>query len=514
MKRFRTIFSLILLLIAFFACNDIQETEYAAKKAEVTHVYEGFLAHKPLPDSQKMDSLVGYFEENGIKEDKMLCSYLKGASYYQDGCRKAAYQELRQAYDAALMPLSERSKDVMRGILSHLQYLCLADYNTEEAMRWWKVADSLKVYKEDNLYVQHYEYAMLMYYSQKQNDCETFLQKSIQNMLCYPEWDENKSGCLSNIAYFYAVSGNEEGFKSVCSLLQQRPFYGKNSQVDYYKGLFFMKSGRRDSAEVCFRRALQSPEHAYPAALQLGIAARNRHEDDTVFYYFQKCVTLTDSIIEAQGKSYTRDLEALYRNKEHEQKIAEQRVTILTGALVCIVVLLLALGSFMIAFFYRRRFKQTHEELGFEQSKREELEIHLQEIMDKLQAKKTPNEDEEAKIAMAELLHMLECMADAGKSASTVVLAQLTTLIVSIHPDVCESMKREYPRIKSTDIVICSLVKYGFKQAQIAKLLDRESSEIYHFILRISKGLTGEPIGRMADFLAMLDERFFVDAEE
>lgn len=147
----------------------------------------------------------------------------------------------------------------------------------------------------------------------------------------------------------------------------------------------FAKAGQRDSAEVYSRRALESPEHAQSAAIQLGVAARNQHKHDTVFHYFQKSATLFDSIIEPQNKSFTRDLEAFYQNHEHEQKIAAQRITILTETLICVVVLLLAVAGFLIAFFYRHRINKTREELHSEQTKREELELQLLEIMDRQQ---------------------------------------------------------------------------------------------------------------------------------
>lgn len=71
------------------------------------------------------------------------------------------------------------------------------------------------------------------------------------------------------------------------------------------------------------------------------------------------------------------------------------------------------------------------------------------------------------------------------------------------------NLQKHYACIKPNDILVCILAVMNFKLTEIACLTNYDRQEVRQFMLRISKGLTGEPIGRMADFKTMLDERFF-----
>lgn len=515
MKLLKYSISIIVLFAVTIACENSRKDNYSAKHAELMHIYNDYVAHKPLPPFGTIDSLQQYFEKNGTDEERLLSRYCKGASYYQDNCRRAAYMEMRKGYEDAPSHLSPLTREVMRGVLYHLQRLCIIDCNYSEAEQWWRKADSLKVYTDENMYSHYLNKAMLLKYDQREDSCYFYLKKSLDNIRQYTSWDENKSACLSDISAFFAVTGKTAEFKEVYKLLQLHPYHGKSTTKEVDLGLFYAQQGQRDSADYHFRKALKLPPiYALSAALQLGISARNRQMHDSVFFYFQKCVSLYDSIVAEQGNSFTRDVEAICHNHEKERKIAEQRMKILRTELWLLIALVIALLGIGIAFVYRYHLKKTREELECEQKRREEVETRLQEALDEIPRRQKAIEDEDVKERFNALLHELACMADAKKSASTEHLAQLVGVFTAQYPHAYEKMKSEYARIKSTDYVICILVKSDFKQSQIAKLMDRENAEIYHFIKRISKGLTGEPIGRMEDFKAMLDERFFGEDNE
>lgn len=509
MKQIKFTLTIVVLLCLAFACDNSRRVEYINKKAELTHIYKNYRDHKPLAEPEKLDSLLEYFEKNGSAEDVFLCSYCKGAALCENRLYKTAYQELYKSYELAPKSLVGETRDAMCGLLSHMQQLCAYDYNLKEALMWWKKADSLKIFEPDVLYRLYYDRAMLFLYNQKQDSCNVYINKSVENMLRYPMWDDNKRGCLSSIVSYHAVTGNNAEFKKVYRILLQHPYDVDDTNLDYVRGLFYSQLGKKDSARIFFRRALKDPDHALSAATQLGIDARNHKMHDTVFYYFQKCVTIYDSIVAAQGKSYTRDLEAFYKAQEKEQKIAEQRITILSITLGLCVALLLALAGAWLSFAYRKHLKRTRRELDDEKKRREELEIRLQEALDSVHNPLLDKEREDMKQELDKILHELACLADAQKAASTEMMAELIRLFVTLYPEACEGMKACYPRIKSSDYVICALAMFDFKQSQIAKLMDRENSEVYNFMRRISKGLTGEAIGRMSDFKVMLEERFF-----
>lgn len=511
MKQLKLYLTIVITLFLPIACDNARKAEYSVKRAELLRVYNDYLEHKPLPFQlfEKIDSMQSFFEDYGTKEDCFICQYCKGAILYQNNCRKSAYTEMRKGYEEAPVDLSHLSKGVMRGVLSHLQYMCSIDNNFSEAKMWWNRADSLKIFADEESYRLYYDRAMLLYYEQQRDSSSVFMRKSVENMERYRSWDENKRACLSNIVSMYAIEGNHEEFKKVYSLLEQHPYHGADSNLDFYNGLVYSQLGKGDSANQCFRKALDDPDYALHAAIQLGVWARNHQMHDTVFYYFQKCVTIYDSIVAAQGKSYTRDLEAFYKAQEKEQKIAEQRITILSITLGLCVALLMALAGAWLSFAYRKHLKRTRRELDDEKKRREELEIRLQEALDSVHNPLLDKEREDMKQELDKILHELACLADAQKAASTEMMAELIRFFVSLYPEACEGMKACYPRIKSSDYVICALAMFDFKQSQIAKLMDRENSEVYNFMRRISKGLTGEAIGRMSDFKVMLEERFF-----
>lgn len=515
MKLLKLTIGIITLLLVAVACGNSSKADYSVKRAELMHVYNEYLMHKPLPAHSKIDSLQLYFEKYGTDEERLLCRYCRGASLLEDRCLKSAYMEFYKVYEERPSRFTPLSREVMRGTLSHLLRMCVRDCNFEKAKYWWSVADSLNVYSEVNKYGLLYDKAMLMAADQQEDSCWYYLTKAMENIRHNSSWDENKSVGLMEIAAYYAKAGKTAEFKQAYELLQLHPYHGNDINLDLCLGLFYAQQGRRDSANSYFHKALNaSPQSALDAVIQLGISARNRQEHDTVFFYFQKCVDLYESILEEQGNSYSRDVEALYETHEKEQKIAEQRIALLRLEVAFLVALLLVVVSAWLVFVYRKHLMKTRRQLDMEQKRREDIERRLQEVLDEMEHKQIALVEESVKRDFETMLQELACMADAKQSVSTELLTEFIGLLATLHPEACERMKSKYPRIKSTDYVICALAKYNFKQSQIAKLLDRENAEIYHFMLRISKGLTGEAIGRMTDFKVMLEERIFVEDKQ
>lgn len=503
---------LALLIIFVAACQNREASEeYQQHKQELLRIRKISKQHKSIAGETQMDSLLWFFDKKGTESDRFMAHFYY-AHYMNDAnVTDCAYKEFEKTLELAPKKKGDLEKDELRSIYSNLQYLCRKDHNYEEANKWWEEANKSKVFTTPYLYDLYFNKAYNFLSAGKSDSCAVYLNKAYKNLL-EGNWDENKSWCIDQLAPIYAVMGKTENFKQCLHLLLEHPYHRNGESSTLHIGLFYAQIGMRDSADYYLRRALDSStDIAIEAAVQLAISFRNRQENDSVFSYYQKTVSLMEVAFQEKDCSYTREQEVSKRVFEKEMKVAEQRTYILTLALISVLAILLSIISYRGVVIYRQRFMNTKEKLDEAENKKNELEQLLQHVLDQYeQAKEDEAKEKHLKKEQRyrELIAELEYKAGQRVSADSQTCSELLQLWTALHSDAYTTMKSQYPRIKSTDFLICILATNGFSTSQIAALLDYESPEIYHFMQRISKGLSGTSVGRINDFRDLVASYF------
>lgn len=510
MKRIKFVLFLLLVLVYSACWNHENSREYQEYRQELLRIRQNLKQHKSIAGESKMDSLLYYFDKEGTEADRFMAHFCY-AHYLNDASiHGSAYKEFVKVLSLSPARKSNEDDDMLRSAYSHLQILSRADNNYEIACRWCSEAQDSKIFSQPYLHFLYYDKACNYLGKGQDDSCNVYLQRAYNNLLVIRDWTPNDCWCLDQITARYALMGQTDKFNTCLDLLKKHPYDGYGRCSDLYAGFFYAQRGCRDSADFYFRKSLNaSVDEAYQAALQLGISFRNRHEHDSVFAYFQKTVTLSEKFLQEREDSYTREQEVTKRVFEKEMKIMEQRNYLLVFALACVLCVLLFVFCYMGVLSLRRHRDLAEKKLIEVEEKRRGLELQLEKVLEEyrlFQEKKHLDEYQSLMQRFNKLIVDLELMASQKKSADQSICSELLQTFFSIHSAIYDGMKATYPRIKSTDVLICILASSGFSTSQIAVLLDYESPEIYHFMQRISKGLTGKSVGRITEFRDVVDK--------
>lgn len=255
----------------------------------------------------------------------------------------------------------------------------------------------------------------------------------------------------------------------------------------------------------------EDTELALQASVQLAVDARNHGENDSVFKYFQECVTLYDRLIDESQNSYSRRLEAAYRNQELKSELAEQKVHLLTMWLCIVIVILAAFLGWTMTLCLKKRLRFTTERLEKIRNEKVRLESDLKLSLEKIELleKQQPMSVNPETLQHFEHLRMQLKQIAASKCAAPHQLCnEFLCLFAELHHGVIKSLQQSYVDIKPTDLLLCVFVSCGFGLSEVACIINHDRQEIRQFMLRISKGLSGRSVGRIKEFKALLDKYF------
>lgn len=510
----RSILILILFGLTMVGCLDKQSTpEYLRNKKELLRIRKKAKQHIPIGDETGIDSLVAFFDENGTDEDIFMAHFYKGWNLFYSANTIQAYACFREAYNLRPKEESETTRDIMRSLFSALQLTSAEEGFSENSEYWWKVADKSGVYTKPYRYLHSYDKAKNMYQSRQCDSCVFYLRRALKEMLENPVWDLNQTATLSELTASFAMMGETDDFVQCNKLLRQHPYHRDNKSTAFSIGLFFQKNGERDSAIYYFNEATKSTDDvALAAYAQLATDARRRGDSEALFECYYRSMQCYDRWFKSKSESYTRKLEAAYQKEELTRQVGEQERRIVISLLSLVGVLLLGVVGWGYYLLMRRKLINTRKSLEEVQKERAVLELQLTQTLEEMQAQKLSANRVElggARKQLEELVVKMKEYATFRVAAPHAECESFVRLYIDLYPCALSSLREAYPDIKSTDILICLLVYNGFGISQIARITNYERQEIRQFMMRISKGLTGEAIGRMSDFKVMLEERFF-----
>lgn len=505
---------LFLFTLATMGCSDKQGTpEYLRYKSELLRIRNKHKQHISIADEVGIDSLVEFFEQNGTAEDLFMAQFYKGwVLFHQDNVQQS-YECYRKAYDQRPKDESETTRDILRSLFSILQSTSASDGFPEQAEYWWRVADESGVYTKPYHYLHAYNKAKILYLRHEYDSCVLYMKRSLVEIMENPAWDANQRATLSELTASFAMFGETEEFMKSHELLKLHPYTACNNSTDLNIGLYFQKNGERDSAIYYFNEATKSTDDvALAAYAQLATDARRRGDSEALFECYYRSMQCYDRWFKSKSESYTRKLEAAYQKEELTRQVGEQERRIVISLLSLVGVLLLGVVGWGYYLLMRRKLINTRKSLEEVRKERAVLELQLTQTLEEMQAQKLSANRVElggARKQLEELVVKMKEYATFRVAAPHTECESFVRLYIDLYPSTLSSLREAYPDIKSTDILICLLVYNGFGISQIARITNYERQEIRQFMMRISKGLTGEAIGRMSDFKVMLEERFF-----
>lgn len=506
MKTFLSLFfTFAALCLASCETNGPQSERYSLCKQELMRIREKSLHHTPITDEDGLDSLYVFFKQYGTEEELFLASYYKGLYLYQMGDIKSSFIILREAYNNQPTQPSELSRKILLNILDWMQVRYIQERNAEELSKWIDEAESAGVYDNCRHYQLLERKACLFDIVEKPDSTRKYMLLAYNDMLRHPEWDENKSMILAEIAGWFAQRGEHAAFLEMYDAVKRHPFRGANDANDYFAGLYYNQIGQRDSAMACFRLATHaSPDIARHAYLQLAIIAHNNARHDSVFACFQGYVTASDSLLLLQQKESTQKLEAAFKVREQEKHIAQQRIYILTLLVLLLFTTSAVAIGWRMMLKVRRNMAEKAEELKREKQEHSRLLIQLQEAIEMSQHEKA-EEGSDRKLLLEKKMAEIRTMDSPHSCLSEAEKHDLSQLFINAYPQFVKKITDVYPRFKPSDLILCIFVFYDFGHTEIGHILQKDRQQISNAMRRISKNLTGKTTSRMDEFKTILE---------
>lgn len=502
----------LFITICAFVCSACSENgprseQYALNKQELLRIRDKATQHIPITDETGIDSLYEFFKKNGTEEDAYVAAFYKAIFLQQLGDKEGTFNLLMELYEHRPSAETSESKKISIKILDYFLVQYVWDKDVDNLKRWITEAEQSGIYEDAMYYSLYNRKASYFDLLEKADSSHYYMNLAYENMVHYPDWDENKSMILTDMAGWYAQRGEHKEFIKLYELLKKHPYHGKNNATDFYAGLSYNQVGKCDSAKICFRRATKSSsEIARHAYIQLAIMARNSAQHDSVFTYLQGIVSASDSIILKQQTESTQKLEAAYKIRRQENKITQQKIFILSLTILLLAVTLLVLVGWKTIVSVRLKIEEKSKELERERMQRKELQKQLQ-IALKQEQEETKNLQKERLMLMDKKVFTIRNMVKDGHSKfGDGDASELSKLFINTYPKFVQRITEKYPRFKPEDLIISILVLNGFGHTDIGHLLNKERQQISNILRRISKNLTGSSIGRMDDFKVMLEE--------
>lgn len=189
-----------------------------------------------------------------------------------------------------------------------------------------------------------------------------------------------------------------------------------------------------------------------------------------------------------------------------ENKLSRQKIFILSQTVALFVVLLCAAFGWMMFDTVRKKKAKKEAELEREREQCLLLQHQLQMLLDN-EGKEKQTELEVQKQQLDKYIKNLHSkLYTSSKDFTETDIDVLSQLFTEAFPNFVQKISDIYPRLKKHDIAFCALILYGFGHTEIGHFLHKERQHINNVMRRISKNLTGDPIGRTEHFKTLLEK--------
>lgn len=309
----------------------------------------------------------------------------------------------------------------------------------------------------------------------------------------------------------------------------------------YYnlKGFYYLRIGRRDSAEFFFRKEMHNSRdlnNSHAASFGLAILYYQFNKPDSAAKYALKAYAMNDSIHSQQTMQTIERMQAMYdytRNQELARKEKENVIKTKRKLYISIsLFFLLLVIAFYIIFGMRKERKKQHvlylnnlEQLEQTQSEILQLRIHADEY-EELLAKKEEllarqreelqnhrskqlleNYDIDRNIKRS-IIYKTLLEKQHGKVLSDDELRECRKIVIENLPVFNSLLLSKQYKLNTRDFNVCILLRLGFKSKEISNMLDISQGRVSQICTKVLHEIFGKESGGAAELIALVHELY------
>ena len=454
--------------------------------------------------------LVDYYESHGTANERMLAHYLLGRALYDMGEVPAALESFQDATSSADTTSSNCDLHLLSRIHGQTARLFLEQEASQNAldeinktihlarlskdtlMLLAMIAQIPLVYEMENMpdsVIAASEHVSDIYNKLGlKTEAARALGPSIEYLI--------RSSQLSKAKHHMDIFENHSGWYHDGNVL-------KGHEIYYYiKGLYYLKTGKLDSAELYLRKELSSVEGLHEKILGFqGLCQlyKQKSTPDSMAKYAMNCQNLTNLYYDELAATNVQRLQAAYNynrlRKIAEEKSAEAKNAHFKSAILILALALMLLLLCIVVIYYRQKKKDFRES-------EKQLYDKLRKIE---QGQKQRDSEAEAELRELRLLRndvVLRLKEKAQRANSNIPLKDWLSLQ--------ETIKEELPVFYSTicmvqglrqeEINVCMLIRLQFKPKEICNITGLSPQVITNMRKRLLNKIFGKAEGGSKDF--------------
>jgi hypothetical protein len=506
----------IVVLAAVCACSS--QGRHAAMRSALDSINQRNRNDQPFTPVD-VEPYVSYFDRHGTGNDRLLAHYLLGRAYHEQGEAPMALQ----CYQEAITAADTASKDCDFAQLSRVYgQTCEVFYYQglyQDELRYRDSAIRYAWLGKDTL-------SALLNYEQKAHTYKNLQNSDSVIMIC-----ENASLLYKKFGYHkYAASvlgsclreviekGDYLKAKQYMDVYENESgFFNQYHQIEsgreiYYniKGLFFLNTGKVDSAEYFFRKELyygKDCNNQNAASKGLAEVYKRKHNSDSIAKYAMYSYAMNDSLYKLRTTDDILRIQSIYNYSRFqelarsESEKALHRAVLIKYCFICLILLSL-ITYIIISSLIRKRqeIEQKYmqsleiiqhtradiEKLSVYKEENKELIFEKEDIINKQLAvqqelrEKSYNSVQLADKALksSSIYHLFESMSIRGALPETKEWEQLEETLFMIYPGFHQFMKEHQYLLNDKEFKTCMLLRIDIKPKSISNMLNVDPSYI------------------------------------
>lgn len=450
---------------------------------------------------------VGFFDEHGTPNDRMLAHYLLGLAYYDHGEAPMALQCYQDAADCADTTAADCNYAQLARVYGQMAQVFYGQGLYQEQLQKTRVSVKYAWKGRDTL-------AALMSYEQ---ECQAYRNLNMPDSLLYI--CEHVSQLYRN--YGYTRQAASALFYTISTLIHRKEFDKARINIRIYetesgfldplgniqrgreiyyriKGLYFLHTNVLDSAEYYFHKELcdgKDFDNQHSAAIGLSELNQKLHRPDSVAKYSLYAYAMSDSLYKKRAAKDVERIQAMYdysRHQEVARKESEKATLANRKLLICFIVLLAVLLLSSWLYIARRKVIDNLQIIAAKLDEYKKENYELKQNASANQCQITENEKRitqlekklgkysklvffgeekmENDLKLSPNYQQIEEFAYKGLKLSENNWDNIHNLICEYFPGFYDFLL-SHLKIDSTEYRICLLLRLHFKTGEIANML-------------------------------------------
>ena len=330
-----------------------------------------------------VDSLVTYFDRNGLANERMMAHYVQGRVHHDMGEAPQALECYQRAAEQADTTSSNCDLYTLYAVYGQMADLFHSQFLPDDEIRVLKVAETIAWKDKDTLSaINIYQLLSRPYYIKSDTDSVLFIEKYAHDL--YLKYGFNQRAARTLLVpisiYLDRMQYNKAG-EAMRVLEDSSGWFDddnikKGKELYYYdKGRYHLAMGRQDLALLNFKKVLQA---GYIEAGYRGILAvyEKQGRSDSISKYAKLFAAANDSCYYHVNQEKVHQVSAIYDYSRQQHLADESRSKATRLRYYLVFVLLAVLAAIAIATFIYNRVR-TQNILQITQLLRAKADLQL-----------------------------------------------------------------------------------------------------------------------------------------